>query len=574
MAIAVTCQACQFSFRVKDEFAGKAGKCPKCGKIVRVPGDAGSTVSSLGVTASSIAPAKALPAVAASDVASLTPDEPVSRYVARHKPRLRVPVWAWFAVGGFILLGTLGWVVYISRQSSTASSAGSSDKHKQVKAEFRNAAPLNPDQPKKVDVAKPAPGASLEDVIAYIKYGIVKIETSDQWNNRRGLGSGFVIDKSGLVATNYHVVADAVKADVLFNDGTRFGVLGYMALAPESDLAILQLNGTPPNVQALDLNYGDGPRDAAKVYAIGHPHNFEFSTTDGIVGRVLKTSQFADEETKRWLQASYGDKVDNVWIQHTAKISPGNSGGPLINAGGEVIGVNSWVNQGLGFGYAVHAQHLHDLMQRRFPKVAPLKDHRSSLGETAAAGVGGLSVSAAEVKRLLAERIAEKWEVTGDEDHAALSALAKAVTAAKYLQSNPKAKKQVPKEEQEALMREADAVIKAVREMHWDAEKHIKPINDRVAREEAEQFAGEFAFVTVNKSFQGEGKEAGLQVSLIGGDKKFFIPLEDGAPMIAAGGKLLVVGVLTPWTIQYGDNPLKPSSARIILSRLVVPLAT
>ena len=119
-----------------------------------------------------------------------------------------------------------------------------------------------------------------------------------------------------------------------------------MALAPESDLAILKLNGTPPNVQALDLHYGDGPRDAAQVYAIGHPHNYEFTTTDGIVGRVLKTSQFVDEETKRFLAGSYGDKVDNVWIQHDAKISPGNSGGPLINASGEVVGVNSWVNPG------------------------------------------------------------------------------------------------------------------------------------------------------------------------------------------------------------------------------------
>jgi S1-C subfamily serine protease len=591
MAIAVTCQACQFAFRVKDEFAGKAGKCPKCAAIVRVPGEAGSTVSSLGVTPSTISAAKAQPVatpptitpatgtpttVASEGMPAIAADDaPVSQRVARHKPRVRVPTWAWFVGGGMVLLGALGWAVYASRQPATASAAkAAAEQRKQTRDDNRNKAPLNPDEPKKLDVTKPQPGASLEDVVAYIKYGIVKIETSDQFNNRSGLGSGFVIDKSGLVATNYHVVSDAVKADVLFNDGTRYGILGYVALAPESDLAILKLNGTPPNMQVLELHYADGPREASKVYAIGHPHNHEFTTTDGIVGRVLKTSQFVDEESKRFLAGSYGDKVDNVWIQHNAKISPGNSGGPLINARGEVIGVNTWVNQELGLGFAIHANHLHDLLQHQLPNVSPLKDHRASIDETAAAGAGGLDVSAEKVKQLLADRVAKQWETKTDEDYKALAELAKSVTAAKYLETNPAARRRVPRRERDALSREARAVVKAVREMHWDAEKHIKPINDRVSKDDSERFAGEFAFVTVDKRFQGEGKEAGLQVSLIGGDRKFFIPLDDGSLAVAEGGRLLVVGMLTPWKIQYGDNPLKPSSARVIYSKVVVPIGS
>ena len=106
----------------------------------------------------------------------------------------------------------------------------------------------------KLDIRKPGPGASSEDIIAYIEHGIVKIDVYDEFNNRQGLGSGFVIDKSGLVATNYHVLADAVKADVLFSDGVRYGIEGYVALRPESDLAIVKLNGTPVNMRSLDLH--------------------------------------------------------------------------------------------------------------------------------------------------------------------------------------------------------------------------------------------------------------------------------------------------------------------------------
>ena len=123
-----------------------------------------------------------------------------------------------------------------------------------------NPAPFYPAASEPVaDQAKPRAGAPLEDVVEYVKRGIVKIETSDTWNNRRGLGSGFVIDASGLVATNYHVMSDAAKADVVFNDGTRFGVEGYLAIDRRSDLAIIKLNGVPANVKALELRYGEGP---------------------------------------------------------------------------------------------------------------------------------------------------------------------------------------------------------------------------------------------------------------------------------------------------------------------------
>ena len=238
-------------------------------------------------------------------------------------------------------------------------------------------------------------------MVAYVKHGIVKIETSDSFNNRRGLGSGFVIDTSGLVATNYHVVSDAAKADVVFNDGTRFGVEGYVAIDHGSDLAIIKLNGMPVDVKALELNYGDGPRDAAQVYAIGHPQDNEFTTTGGIVGRILRTTQLP-ADTRKWLESTLEDSEDDLWIQHDAKIAPGNSGGPLINARGEVIGVNSWVNQKLGLGYAIHSRHLHELARHQETAVVPLKLRRRSMPEPSQPEFAALSINPDRIKALSA----------------------------------------------------------------------------------------------------------------------------------------------------------------------------
>ena len=211
-------------------------------------------------------------------------------------------------------------------------------------------------------------------------------------------------------------------------------------------------------------------------------------------------------------------------------------------------------------------------MQRRFPDVSPLKDHRGSLDETAAAGVGGLNVSAAEVKQLLAERVANQWETKTDEDYEALTELAKAVTAAKYLEVQSDGEKTCAqggtrgafargRRRRQGSPRNALGRGQAHQaDQRSRGEGRLRAIRRRVRVRHGRQ------------AFQGEGKEAGLQVSLIGGDLKFFIPLDDGSLKVAEGGRLLVVGMLTPWSIQYGDNPLKPSSARVIYSKVLVPI--
>ncbi|MBI2825293.1 MAG: zinc-ribbon domain-containing protein [Planctomycetia bacterium] len=603
MPVRVTCSGCQAKFRIADEYAGKKAKCPKCGAVFRVPAAAEPPPIpvvppvSAGPTPDPVAPpvvmpvsapqpvraivaqsphpveaaadsATAIASAAVTAVAIEADDEHVARYVARRRRRIEVPLWAWFAAGGVAVVLAVVAVYLANRPSAVAESAKKPvDPHAPVALNL-NTAPFHPTVDRAAGTERPRAGAPLEDIVAYLKHGIVKIETSDGWNNRRGLGSGFVIDASGLVATNYHVVSDALKADVLFNDGTRYGVEGYTAVRPESDLAILKLNGVPAHVKALDLVTGEGPRDAAKVYAIGHPYDHEFTTTDGIVGRVLHTAQLP-VDTQEWLSATLSDKVDNVWIQHSAKISPGNSGGPLINAEGAVVGINSWVNTDLGFGYALHARHLRELIPRQTAKVTLLRQQRRTLKEPSKTEFAGLRIAAESIKRLRDEWEAKSWRPRTDKDCDSLDELARAITAVKFVQDHPGLEIPMPAEEQAAVAREVDQVISALAAVHWLDHEHIAPINAHAGKER-EPFGGAFLFGGVTKLFQGEDDEAGALVELKGAEKRYFVPLDPGQPPLKEGDCVLILAIAHPAKIRVGDNPLKPMQAQVLLSKVVL----
>jgi serine protease Do len=155
----------------------------------------------------------------------------------------------------------------------------------------------------------------------------------------RGLGSGFVINADGYVVTNYHVVAGASEIRVRFADGREVPgkVVGGDA---KTDLALLKVEGTGLPVIPL----GDSSRleVGEPVMAVGNPFGLEQTVTTGIVsatGRSIGAGPYDD------------------FIQTDASINPGNSGGPLVNARGEVIGVNTAIASGgggsVGIGFAI-----------------------------------------------------------------------------------------------------------------------------------------------------------------------------------------------------------------------------
>ena len=172
-----------------------------------------------------------------------------------------------------------------------------------------------------------------------------------------GAGSGFVIDPRGYILTNFHVVQEAQSIEVVLGDQSRYPAK-FVGADQRNDVALIKIEPKGKPLVALPLGDSSKLQVGQKVLAIGNPFGFQSTLTTGVVsalGRTVQTSQ-----------TTYIDEA----IQTDAAINRGNSGGPLINSHGEVIGINSAIytpsgtTAGIGFAIPVNTAKriAHDLM--------------------------------------------------------------------------------------------------------------------------------------------------------------------------------------------------------------------
>jgi putative serine protease PepD len=250
------------------------------------------------------------------------------------------------ALGGAAALGKLGDKTTVIREEmpppSSAPAAFQTGKRESINEIYRSSAP-----------------------------GVVHIETTtrvSQQNDpffgnpfgtttetQRALGSGFVIDRAGDIVTNYHVVHGAATIQVSFSNNERYRA-HLVGSDPSTDIAVLKVNVQASALKALPLGNSDAVRVGDQVIAIGNPFGLDRSVTAGIVSAV-----------QRRIEAPNNLSIAHV-IQTDAALNHGNSGGPLLDAQGDVIGVNAQIETGgvgdgnVGIGFAIPINTVKDVV--------------------------------------------------------------------------------------------------------------------------------------------------------------------------------------------------------------------
>ena len=195
---------------------------------------------------------------------------------------------------------------------------------------------------------RPIPPSETSEIVERVLPSVVNVKAT--LVGGQGEGSGVVIDESGVILTNNHVVQNAVSVEVVFNDGTDPVEGRVVGGLPTSDLAVIEIPGD--GYEAVEIGSSDQMRLGDDVVAIGYPLGLGGPTvTRGIISgeaRTIETNvEVGDEQVPVKLQGL---------LQTDAAINPGNSGGALLDAAGRLIGINTAVAglaENIGFAIAI-----------------------------------------------------------------------------------------------------------------------------------------------------------------------------------------------------------------------------
>ena len=188
---------------------------------------------------------------------------------------------------------------------------------------------------KEIDFLKTSAGEDFSGIIEDAVKSVVTIRTDISQ------GTGFIIDSEGYIVTNYHIIENA-RSSGIYTDGSKMHEVSILGYNPTLDIALLKISG---NYDSLKLADSDDVQIGERVIAIGNPLGLQFSVSEGIVSNTHQIGPTGIEG----------------YIQTDAALNPGNSGGPLINKKGKVIGINNFkIKETEGLGFALESNYIKD----------------------------------------------------------------------------------------------------------------------------------------------------------------------------------------------------------------------
>lgn len=256
--------------------------------------------------------------------------KPASPLLVKEGDRLTASGLPTFAALAYFLGGARAEVVALPAPSASASASGSASVEAVAPPASGSAAPEEPDAgaaPQKPPKKKEEPG-DLTPAELFKKLAPSVVTIAVKAGDAEGGGTGFLIDRQGTIATNHHVVGEAQSVSIRFINGASYEDVELLAEDSGQDLALLRVtldkpkDGNAPKVPPLEIGNSDSVQVGERVISIGNPLGLEHTLSDGLVSQ----------------RRTY---MGRQWIQTTAPISPGNSGGPLFDMKGHVIGITT-----------------------------------------------------------------------------------------------------------------------------------------------------------------------------------------------------------------------------------------
>ena len=234
-----------------------------------------------------------------------------------------------------------------------------------------------------------------------------------------GQGSGVIIDSSGHVLTNNHVVAGAQELTVTTSDGRTFAA-EIRGTDPSTDLAVITITGNPSNLTPIAVGDSDAIAVGDPVMAVGNPLGLAGTVTTGIVSALNRpvTTQGESSGQDQFGQAqSQAEPVVTNAIQTSAAINPGNSGGALVNAGGQLIGINSSIaslgsssgqSGNIGIGFAIPVNEATSIAEQLIAKGTAVHAYLGVTPQDGSASDGSATRTGAEITSVGADTPASK----------------------------------------------------------------------------------------------------------------------------------------------------------------------